>query len=213
MARPTHGHPATPDAQRRARLELRPSSRIRERDLAEIVGVRRPVHAGGGCRRRIGRWAQRVGDHGGDRQSRHEIADRTVRCTNAALSPAGYHAHLRARQAERGRRSQADRAAARRIFSRPVRARRGRDLRAAVGLAWRLWRGAGQSARRAGLGLLAGWRCTARHRADGGGGHALDPSFAVRGVSRARQNGTWPRSETTATSACACSSWRRSAGR
>ena len=107
MARATHGHSATPDAQRRARLELRSPARIRERHLAKIVGIRRTVHAGGGCRRRLRRRAQHVGDHGGDRQSRHEIADRAVRCTDAALSPAGYHAHLRARKAERDRRSEA----------------------------------------------------------------------------------------------------------
>jgi len=42
MARTTHRHSATPDAQRCARLELRSPSPIRERHPAEIIGLRRP---------------------------------------------------------------------------------------------------------------------------------------------------------------------------
>ena len=68
--------------------------RIRERHVAKPVGVRRALHAGGGCRCRVRRRPRRVRNAGGDRQSRHQIADLTIRLANAALSPARHHTHL-----------------------------------------------------------------------------------------------------------------------
>ncbi len=102
MARTTHGRAAPPDARCRPRLELRPAAPGRKRDIAAIVGFRRPLRTRGGRRGRIRQRPQRRGDAGGDRQPGRQIADLAIRLADAALSPARHHAHLRARQAERG---------------------------------------------------------------------------------------------------------------
>ena len=162
----------------------------------------------------VRRRPQRVRNAGSDRQPGHQIADLAVRLADAALSPARHHAHLCAWKAERARRSQAVRAASCRAFSRLLRARGGRYIDAAAGMAEHLWRGAGQCARRVGLGLRARRRRDTRDRADGGRGHAVGASVAVRRMPRAQPERRSPRSATpAATIAFACSSCRRSAGR